>query len=227
MTSLERLAFTFFDPAVAAIYLPTILAGVLVTIAVGGAVVATGLSAGLALAVIRSFGLRWFNALLTVIIDIVRALPPLVVILVVYFGLPNVGIVIPAFIVLWLSLSLVLAAFAAEIFWAGITSVSTGQWAAARATGLTFLQALRFVVLPQAVRLAIPPLTSRTISIVKNTALGSAIGVAEILGRAQSAQSISGNATPLTMAAVAYVLLFIPLVVLSRTLERRYRWSHR
>ena len=227
MTSLDQLAFTFFDPTVAAVYLPTILSGVLVTLGVGSAVVATGLCVGLLLAVIRSFGLRSLNVLLTVLIDIVRALPPLVVILVVYFGLPNVGIVIPAFFVLWASLSLVLACFAAEIFWAGITSVPKGQWAAARATGLSFLQALRFVVLPQAVRLAIPPLTSRTISITKNTALGSAIGVAEILGRAQSAQSISGNATPLTMAAVAYVLLFIPLVVCSRTLERRYRWAHR
>jgi len=127
-------------------------------------------------------------------------------------------------VVLWLVLSTVLAAFAEEVFWAGITSVTRGQWLAARSTGLTALQTLAYVVLPQAVRLAIPPLTNRTIAITKNTALGSAIGVSEILGRATSAQAFSGNATPLTIGALLYLAIFLPLVVASRSLERRYGW---
>ncbi len=78
---------------------------------------------------------------------------------------------LPSFAVLWLVLSLVLAAFAEEIFWAGLISVRKGQWEAARSTGLGHGQALIHVVLPQAVRLAIPPLVNRTIAITKNTAL--------------------------------------------------------
>ncbi len=92
---------------------------------------------------------------------------------------------------LWLVLSLVLAAFVEEIVWAGILSVRKGQWDAARSTGLTFLQALLYVVMPQAVRLTIPPLTNRTIAITKNTALGTVIGVGEVLNQATTAVSFS------------------------------------
>jgi ABC-type arginine transport system permease subunit len=96
-------------------------------------------------------------------------------------------------------------------FLAGIISVPQGQWLAARSTGLSFAGALVFVVFPQAFRLAIPPLTNRTISITKNFARGSAIGVDEILGRASSELSLTSNATPLTIGAAFYILLFIPL----------------
>lgn len=227
MPGLDRFARTFLDTEVALRYAPDILAGLVVTVAIGLAVVVTGLAVGLALAVLRAFGLRWANFALIQIVDILRALPPLVIILVIYFGLPGVGIVIPSSLVLWMSLSAVLAAFSEEVFWAGITSVSPGQWMAARSTGLTFLQALLYVVLPQAVRVAIPPLTSRTIAITKNTALGSAIGVNEILGQAMSAEAFSANATPLVIAAILYVLLFIPLVIASHALERRQgAWRH-
>jgi len=223
MTMLDRFAATFLDLDVAARYAPEMLAGLLITLAIGLAVIVTGVGVGLALAVLRAFGFRAVDFVLIQIVDILRALPPLVIILVIYFGLPNVGIVIPSFVVLWMSLSAVLAAFSEELFWAGITAIPTDQWLAARATGLGFFQTLRYVILPQAVRIALPPLTSRTISITKNTALGSAIGVNEILGQAISAEVFSANATPLAMAAALYVLLFLPLVIASRSLEHRYR----
>ncbi len=224
MSNWDRFLATFFDTKIAAHYLPDLLAGAGITLTLGVAVVVTGIGTGLALASLRSLGWRVVNIPLIVGVDICRALPPLVIILIVYFGLPNVGIVLPSFIVLWLCLSAVLAAFSEEVFWAGITSVPPGQWMAARSTGLTQGQTLIYVVLPQAVRLAIPPLTNRTISITKNLALGSAIGVNEILGRATSAQEFSFNATPLVMGAFLYVLLFAPLVVGSRWLERQYGW---
>ena len=125
---------------------------------------------------------------------------------------------------LWLVLSFVLAAFAEEIFWAGITSTPKGQWEAARSTGLTFTSTLAYVVLPQAIRLGVPPLTNRTIAITKNTALGTVIGVPEILNQATTAQSFSGNATPLMMGAIAYIILFIPVVALGRWIETRFAW---
>jgi len=153
-----------------------------------------------------------------------RALPPLVLVLLVYFGLPNVGINLPSGAVLWLVLSLVLGAFAEEIFWAGILSVRKGQWEAARSTGLGFAQTLAYVILPQAIRLTVPPLTNRTIAITKNTALGSVIGVPEILNVATTTESFIGNATPLTMGALAYVALFVPVVLFGRWLETRFAW---
>ena len=221
---MSRFLDTFFKWPVFERYLPAILKGMVVTIEIAVLVVIAGILLGLALAVVRAFRLRAINVLIIVFVDTFRALPPLVLILLVYFGLPNVGINVPSFAVLWLVLSLVLAAFAEEIFWAGILSIPKGQWEAARSTGLSHLATLAHVVLPQAVRLAVPPLTNRTIAITKNTALGTVIGVGEILNQATAAQSFSGNATPLMMGAIAYLILFIPVVVLSRFLETRFAW---
>ena len=144
---------TFFKPELIARYLPDILSGMAVTVEIAVLVVAAGIAFGLALALIRSLRLRLVNLLIVVFVDVARALPPLVLILIVYFGLPNVGVVLPSFVVLWLVLSLLLAAFAEEIFWAGIVAVPRGQWEAARSTGLSKLQTLGYVVLPQAVRM--------------------------------------------------------------------------
>jgi len=224
MEAWSRFLDTFFNWQVIERSFPAIMKGVLVTIEIAAAVVVTGILLGLALAVVRAFRVLAVNALIVLFVDMFRALPPLVLVLLVYFGLPNAGINLPSFAVLWLVLSLVLAAFAEEIFWAGILSIPKGQWEAARSTGLSFLGTLTYIVLPQAIRLTVPPLTNRTIAITKNTALGTVIGVGEILNQATTAQSFSGNATPLMMGAIAYVLLFIPVVVLGRFLETRFAW---
>jgi polar amino acid transport system permease protein len=224
MENWSRFLDTFFKPELIERYFPAIMKGVVVTIEVAAAVVITGLALGLVLAVVRAFRVLPVSALIVVFADVFRALPPLVLVLLVYFGLPNVGINLPSFAVLWLVLALVLAAFAEEIFWAGILSVPKGQWEAARSTGLSFLATLTSVVLPQALRLTVPPITNRTVAITKNTALGTVIGVGEILNQATTAQSFAGNATPLMMGAIAYVILFIPVVVLGRFLETRFAW---
>ena len=220
----SRFLDAFFNWDVIQRYFPAVMKGVVVTIEIAAAVVITGTLLGLALAIVRTFRLLAVNALIVVFVDMFRALPPLVLVLLVYFGLPNIGINLPSFAVLWLVLALVLAAFAEEIFWAGILSIPKGQWEAARSTGLGFLGTLAYIVLPQAIRLTVPPLTNRTIAITKNTALGTVIGVGEILNEATTAQSFSGNATPLMMGAIAYVILFIPVVVLGRFLETRFVW---
>jgi polar amino acid transport system permease protein len=224
MSSWSRFLQTFFKWELIERYSLAILKGLVVTIEIALAVVITGILLGLALAVVRAFRILAINALIVVFVDMLRALPPLVLILLVYFGLPNIGINLPSFAALWLVLALVLAAFAEEIFWAGILSVPKGQWEAARSTGLSFLGTLVYVVLPQAIRLTVPPLTNRTIAITKNTALGTVIGVGEILNQATTAESFSGNATPLMMGAIAYVVLFIPVVALGRFLETRFAW---
>jgi polar amino acid transport system permease protein len=215
---------TFFKPALIVRYLPDILRGMAVTTEIAALVVVAGIALGLALALVRTLRLRGVNLLIVVFVDVARTLPPLVVVLIVYFGLPNVGVVLPSYVVLWLVLSLLLAAFAEEIFWAGILSVRKGQWDAARSTGLTYAQTLFHVILPQAIRMTVPPLTSRTIAITKNTALGTVIGVPEILNQATTAQSFSFNATPLMMGAIAYLILFVPIVIAGRYIETRFAW---
>jgi polar amino acid transport system permease protein len=225
MAAWERFIDTFFKWEVIAEYLPEIAKGFLITCEIAVLVVLCGLVLGLALAVLRSYRVRPINVVIVVFVDTHRALPPLVLILLFYFGLPNVGISLSGFAVLWVVLTLVLASFAEEIFWAGILSVDKGQWQAARSTGLGFTQTMFYVVLPQAVRMMIPPLTNRTIAITKNTALGSVIGVGEILNEATTAQSFSGNASPLMVGAIAYLILFLPVVYLGRWIETRFAWK--
>ena len=224
MTDLERFVFSFFNVEVMARYLPAIAEGFRLTIELAVVVIVTGLLIGLALALVRAVQVRPVNWAIVFFVDLFRALPPLVVIVLLYFALPHAGLKLSGYTATWASLSLVLAAFAEEIFWAGILAVHRGQWEAARSTGLTFAQTLAFVVLPQAVRLTIPPLTNRTIAITKGTALASVISVPEILDKAQSAMSLSANATPLMMGAVFYLAIFAPFVVFSRWLERRFGW---
>jgi len=217
---------TFFNATVMRQYLPDIIDGFFVTCQIAILVVISGLGLGLLLAIVRSFRIGAINAPLIVFVDVLRSLPPLVLILILYFGLPNIGVLLSGYIVLWLVLTLVLAAFAEEIFWAGILSVNAGQWQAARSTGMGYLQTLIYVILPQAVRLTIAPLTNRTIAITKNTALGMVIGVGELLNQATTAQSFAGNATPMMMATVAYLILFVPVVYLGRWIETRFAWKH-
>jgi polar amino acid transport system permease protein len=219
---MQRFVETFLKPSVIASTWPKILDGMLITVELGLVVVISGLVLGLMLALLRTAQLRFVNAIIVVFVDVLRALPPLVMVLIVYFGLPNVGLTLPSFAVLWLVLALVLAAFAEEIFWAGILSVRRGQWDAARSTGLSFVETLVLVVLPQTIRMVLPPLVNRTIAITKNTALGTVIGVPELLNQATTAVSFLSNATPLTLAAVGYLVIFVPVVVLGNWLERRF-----
>ena len=225
MSNWARFLDTFFNAKVMAKYAPDIAYGMLVTVELAALVIVTGLAAGLALALLRSLGFRPVNMLLIFIVDLFRALPPLVIIVFIYFGLPTLELSPSGFVSTWLSLALVLMAFSEEIFWAGITSIPKGQWEAARSTGLSFGQTLINVVLPQALRLTIPPLTNRTIAITKGTALASVVAVSEILGVASSAVSNSYNPSPLTLGAGAYLILFFPMVVVGRWLETRMRWK--
>tara|TARA_B100000700_G_scaffold58667_1_gene63678 strand:+ start:1972 stop:2643 length:672 start_codon:yes stop_codon:yes gene_type:complete len=215
----------FFNKAVMMKYLPDVIGGLWVTLALAGSVIVTGVFLGLALSCLRSFQIRWINWGIVLFIDLFRALPPLVLLIVGYFGLPYVGLKLSGFAISWICLSCVLAAFAEEIFWAGIISVHKGQWEAARSTGLGFSQTLFSVVIPQAVRMTIPPLTNRTIAITKNTALASVVAVQEMLTVAQTSLAYAANTSPLTLAAIGYLMVFFPLVILSRWVESRFAWK--
>ncbi len=224
MSNWDRFVETFFNARVMARYWPDIVEGLWLTIGLAALIVVTGLIAGLVLALVRALGVRVLNWAIIFVVDVFRALPPLVIIVLIYFGLPSIDIAPSGFVSTWISLGLVLMAFSEEIFWAGITAVPRGQWEAARSTGLGFGETLAYVVLPQALRITIPPLTNRTIAITKGTALGSVVAVTEILGQASSAVSNSYNPSPLTLGAAAYLLLFLPVVVFGRWVESKFAW---
>jgi polar amino acid transport system permease protein len=225
LSSMDRFVSSFFNAEVAARYVAPILDGMLLTIGLGLCVIATGLVLGLVLAVLRIQHVKLVNAFIIAFADIFRALPPLVVIILLFFAFPYIELSMSAFTATWLALSLVLAAFTEEIFWAGMLAIPKGQWEAARSTGLGPWGTLVHVILPHAVRMTVPPLTNRTIAITKGTALGSVVALHEVLNVSSSASSEAGNATPLVMGAVAYLILFIPFVVLGRWVETRFTWK--
>jgi len=225
MSNWDKFTDSFFNARVAMEYAPKILDGFWLTILLAACIIVTGILAGLSLAVIRAMGVRPLNWLIIFTVDLFRALPPLVIIVLLYFGLPAAGVSLSGFAAAWLALSLVLMAFSEEIFWAGITAVPPGQWEAARSLGLPFLVTFLIIILPQAVRMVIPPLVNRTIGITKGTALASVVAVPDILGAAQAGVSFSFNPTPLTLGAIAYLILFLPVVILGRWIETRFAWK--
>jgi polar amino acid transport system permease protein len=225
MSGWDRFIFSFFNLDIARKYLPAIAKGMLTTVYLALAVIIAGVLLGLLLAWVRAYRVKVVNFFIIMFADIMRALPPLVLIILLFFALPYAGMSLEAFSATWLALTLILAAFAEEIFWAGIVAVPRGQWEAARSTGLSKLQTMAHVVLPQAVRMTIPPLTNRVIAITKGTALGSVVALSEVLNQASSSASEAGNATPMTVGALAYLLLFIPVVIFGRWVETRFAWK--
>jgi polar amino acid transport system permease protein len=216
---MDRLLDNFLNVSVMAQAWPVVLQGFGVTVLVSLLVIAFGLGAGLGLAVLRSMRLRAVDGLITAWVDLFRTLPQLVIIIVLYFGMPYLGLTLSPFVTTVLALGAVLSAFACEIFWSSIQAVPRGQHDAAKALGFGPMRALFKIILPQAWRLAIPMLTNRAISISKGTALGTAVALPETLGQAQSFMSLVANPSPLTLAAAFYLVLFVPLVVASRWIE--------
>lgn len=216
---MDRLLENFLNLQVMADALPMVLRGFGTTVVVSVLVIALGLAVGLALAVVRTFGIRVVDAAIVGWVDLFRTLPQLVIIIFLYFGMPYVGFTPSPFATTVMALGAVLSAFACEIFWSAMQAVPRGQRDAAQALGFRPLRMLFEIVLPQAVRLAIPMLTNRAISISKGTALGTAVSLPETLGQAQSFMSIVANPSPLTLAAAFYLVLFLPLVVASRWIE--------
>jgi polar amino acid transport system permease protein len=220
----EFLHYYFNLPIMAAVF-PQLMWGLLITLGLAAVTIVGGLALGLLLAVIRAYRIAPLSFLVVVFVDMFRALPPLVIIILVYFGLPYAGITFSPFWCAAITLILVLAAVAEEIFWAGIVSVDKGQWEAARSTGLNFLLSLVFVITPQGILIVIAPLTNKVISITKNTALASVVAVPELLNAGITAQGVYANPTPLTLVAIMYIALFLPLVQLSNHLESRFHYT--
>jgi polar amino acid transport system permease protein len=154
-------------------------------------------------------------------VDAFRAVPVLVLLIVVYYALPFVGLSLSAFASAVLALAAVSSAYTAEILRAGIEAVPRGQVEAGQVLGLKFWQILRLIVLPQALRLVIPPLTGNSINVLKDTALASVVALPDLLKQATQAQALEANPSPLIAAALIYLVLLLPLVALVRRLEGR------
>ena len=214
---------TFFNWSVLVSTLPVLLHGLVTTIILGLASIVCGTTFGLVVCLVRLYAAAPLRILAMIYIDVFRALPMLVVLIVIYYALPFVGIRLDSWTSAILGFSLVLAAYSAEVFRSGIEAVPKGQFEAAASLGLHFIMTLRKVILPQALRMVVPPTTSNFISMIKDTSLASVVAMPELLKEAQDAQALNANPTPLIGAALIYLALLWPLVRLVGYLEQRSR----
>jgi polar amino acid transport system permease protein len=213
---------TFFNTEVLWASLPALLRGLVNTLLLGIACIAIGVVAGMFVSIVRLYAPKPIRILAVIYIDIFRATPVLVVLILVYYALPFVGINLSSWTCVILAFSLVMAAYSAEVFRSGIESVPRGQFEAAAALGIPFLITLRKVVLPQAIRIVIPPTTSNCVSLFKDTSLASTVALPELLKEAQDAQAFYANPSPLIGMAVIYILFLWPMVRLVSLLEKRF-----
>ena len=218
---------TFFNWPVFKGAFPLLLEGLGVTVLLGLVSIVAGLVSGLLMALLRLYGPAPLRMLARVYIDVFRSIPLLVLLVLVYYALPFVGVRFSSFTAAALALSMVSCAYTAEIFRAGIEAIPKGQFEAADAMGLSFFSSMRDVILPQAFRIVVPPLTSNCINVLKDTALASVVAMPDLLKQATQAQALAANPTPLIGAAVLYLILLLPLVRLVGYFETRHRASLR
>jgi polar amino acid transport system permease protein len=218
---MEALLNQFFNLDIMARALPLVLTGLRQTLLLCLIVIPLGLAGGLLVALLSLVRSRVVRRATIVAIDFFRAVPPLVLLIFVYSGLPFAGIRLTPIAAVALAFFLNNSSYYGEVYRAGIESVGRGQWDAARSTGLTMAQTLRSVVLPQAVRNVLPDLVSNTVEVVKLTSLASVIALPELLYSADMARSLTFNTSPIVLAAGFYLLMLWPLVRLVSRLERR------
>ncbi len=220
-------AETFFNWNVFVSSFPLLLSGLKVTLQLGLVSILFGLLFGLVIALVRIYAMRPVSLVAKVYTDVFRSIPLLVLLIVVYYALPFVGLRLSPFMSSAVALVLVSGAYAAEIFRAGIEAIPKGQFEASHALGLSYRHMMGDVVLPQAVRIVIPPLTNNSINVIKDTALASVVAMPDLLKQATQAQALEANPTPLIVAALMYIALLWPMVLLVGRLEQRFRRGDR
>jgi polar amino acid transport system permease protein len=225
----EAVRHSFFNGAIFAASLPSIVRAFWVNVQLFLIAEVLVLTLGLVIAVLRSLpGPVFFpiRLLATVYVDIFRALPGILVIYILGFGIGGLGLAgIPndPFFFAVVALTLIYSAYVSEVYRAGIDSVHPSQDAAARSLGLTRFQALRHVVVPQAIRRVIPPLLNDFIGLQKDTVLVSYIGVVEIFRQSFIKQAGNFNFTPYLATALVFLMVTIPLARLTDVLIARDR----
>lgn len=200
---------------------PLLLRGLGTTLYLCALVVPLGLAGGLLVALLPLSKRRVVVWPTIALVDLFRAAPPLVLLIVLYSGLPFAGIRLSPTAAVCIAFFCNTSSYYGEIYRAGIESVGRGQWEAARSTGLSAMQTLAYVVLPQAVRNVLPDLVSNTIEVVKLTSIASVVSFPELLYSAEMARSLTFNSSPVVLAAIIYVVILWPMVRLVSRLERR------
>ncbi|MDR3354471.1 MAG: ABC transporter substrate-binding protein/permease [Synergistaceae bacterium] len=203
-------------------FLPDFARAAVITMEVSITAMLIAILLGLALAITRVFAPKWAALSAAAFVEFMRGTPVLIQLFFIFYGLPNVGIKLSPFWAGAVGLGLNYAAYEAEIYRAGLFAIPSTQWEAALALGMTRLQAMREVILPQAMRVVIPPITNDFISLLKDSSLVSIITMVDLTkAYGQLAATYYDYFGPGIMVAFIYLLIGLPFVKFSRYAERR------
>ena len=200
---------------------PLLLQGLIYTIWLAVVALPLGILAGLAIAVLYSFRNRWINIGLLIYIDLFRSFPVVVLLILIFYGMPFLGLTLGGFTAAVLAIVLNNSGYFGEIFRAGILSVPPGQTEAARALGFKPMHVVFYVVLPQAIRNVLAPLASNSLELVKATPIAALVALPELLRSARVAQEQTYNPTPLMAAAIIFFVILYPFARWVARLERQ------
>ena len=218
---MDSLLLNFFNWGILQQAWPYLLKGLGMTVLLCIVVIPLGLGGGLAVALAARAPRRWMRWAVIAYVDFFRAFPPLVLLMFVAFGLPFLGVDLPAFVSVAIAFLLNTSCYYGEIFRGGIESIPRGQFDAARSLGLSRLQVMRYVIVPQAARNVLPDLISNTLEVVKLTSIASVVALPELLYAARQAQAVTYNATPVIAAGIIYLVCLWPLVRLLSRFEHK------
>ncbi len=201
---------------------PLLSAGLIFTVPLTLITFVGGIILGFIIALIRLYGPKLLIALVRFYVWLIRGTPLLVQLFLIFYGLPSVGIVLDAFPAAVIGFTLNVGAYTSEVIRATLASVPKGQWEASYSIGMNWTQAMRRIVLPQAARIAVPPLSNSFISLVKDTSLAAALTVPELFQAAQRIAAVTYEPLILyTETAIIYLLFSSVLSSLQEKLEIR------
>lgn len=204
--------------------LPYLLKGAVMTLRLTLISVSIGIILGLILSLGRISKNPIFRYPTGLYIEIIRGTPLLMQLLIIYYALPSIGLNLPAVTAAITGLSLNSAAYVGEIFRGGIQSIEKGQMEAARSLGMAYFQAMRYIILPQAFRRVLPPLTNEFASMLKESSLASTLAVTELLRSGRELVAWKANVfSPFIGVTIFYLIMTIPLTRLSSYLEKRLK----
>ncbi|MDB5529012.1 MAG: yecS 4 [Devosia sp.] len=198
--------------------LPLLRAGILFTVPLTLLSFALGLAVGFIAAITRLFGPAPLSAIVKFYVWVIRGTPLLVQLFLIFYGLPSIGIVLDAFPAALIGFTLNVGAYTSEIIRAVITAVPKGQWEAAFSIGMTWPQAMRRTILPQASRIAVPPLSNTFIALIKDTSLAAAVTVPELF---QAGQRIVATTYEPLIIYIEVALIYLALSSVLSTLQTR------
>ena len=207
--------------------LPSLIKGALITLEVFFLVLILSIPLGVIIAFIMRFNIKLLNYFINIYIWIMRGTPLLLQLIFIYYVLPSVGIRFDRLPAAIIAFTLNYAAYFAEIFRGGIDSIPKGQYEAAKVLKFTQFQTIRFVILPQVIKIVLPSVFNEIMSLVKDTSLVYALGISDLILASRTAANRDASLLPMFVAGAIYLLLIGIVTIISKRVEQRYNYDRR